>query len=435
MNNLVAIVGRPNVGKSTLFNRLTETRDAIIDSVSGVTRDRKYGRAEWCGRSFNIIDTGGYIVGSDDAFEGVIRDQVSISIEEAQLIVFMVDVTTGVTDHDRVIADLLRRADRPVMLVSNKVDTSIRENDSFEFYELGLADQVHSISANNGYGTGEFLDALIEKLPEVPVLEDNETPRLAVVGRPNVGKSTFVNTLLGQERNIVTDIAGTTRDAIDTRFNAFGFDLIITDTAGLRKKKQIQDQLEFYSTVRTINAIERSDVCILLIDGSVDLGKQDLAIFWQCIEAKKGIVVVVNKWDLVDKDHMTMDTMRQQLLDRFAPFTDVPIVFTSNVTKKRILKTLEEALSVHERRGMRIPTSQLNDILLPIIEDYPPPSLKGKYIKIKYITQLPSSSPAFAFFCNLPQYIKDPYKRYLENRMREEFDFTGVPIRLFFRQK
>ena len=435
MNNLVAIVGRPNVGKSTLFNRLTETRDAIIDSVSGVTRDRKYGRAEWCGRSFNIIDTGGYIIGSDDAFEGVIRDQVSISIEEAQLIVFMVDVTTGVTDHDRVIADLLRRADRPVMLVSNKVDTSIRENDSFEFYELGLADQVHSISANNGYGTGEFLDALIEKLPEVPVLEDNETPRLAVVGRPNVGKSTFVNTLLGQERNIVTDIAGTTRDAIDTRFNAFGFDLIITDTAGLRKKKQIQEQLEFYSTVRTINAIERSDVCILLIDGSVDLGKQDLAIFWQCIEAKKGIVVVVNKWDLVDKDHMTMDTMRQQLLDRFAPFTDVPIVFTSNVTKKRILKTLEEALSVHERRGMRIPTSQLNDILLPIIEDSPPPSLKGKYIKIKYITQLPSSSPAFAFFCNLPQYIKDPYKRYLENRMREEFDFTGVPIRLFFRQK
>ncbi|MGB0136076.1 MAG: ribosome biogenesis GTPase Der [Flavobacteriales bacterium] len=435
MNNLVAIVGRPNVGKSTLFNRLTETRDAIIDSVSGVTRDRKYGRAEWCGRSFNIIDTGGYIVGSDDAFEGVIRDQVSISIEEAQLIVFMVDVTTGVTDHDRVIADLLRRADRPVMLVSNKVDTSIRENDSFEFYELGLADQIHSISANNGYGTGEFLDALIEQLPKVPVVEDDETPRLAVVGRPNVGKSTFVNTLLGQERNIVTDIAGTTRDAIDTRFNAFGFDLIITDTAGLRKKKQIEDQLEFYSTVRTINAIERSDVCILLIDGSVDLGKQDLAIFWQCIEAKKGIVVVVNKWDLVNKDHMTMDTMRQQLLDRFAPFTDVPVVFTSNVTKKRILKTLEEALAVHERRSMRIPTSQLNDILLPIIEDYPPPSLKGKYIKIKYITQLPSSSPAFAFFCNLPQYIKDPYKRYLENRMREEFDFTGVPIRLFFRQK
>ena len=435
MNNLVAIVGRPNVGKSTLFNRLTETRDAIIDSVSGVTRDRKYGRAEWCGRSFNIIDTGGYIVGSDDAFEGVIRDQVSISIEEAQLIVFMVDVTTGVTDHDRVIADLLRRADRPVMLVSNKVDTSIRENDSFEFYELGLADQIHSISANNGYGTGEFLDALIEQLPKVPVVEDDETPRLAVVGRPNVGKSTFVNTLLGQERNIVTDIAGTTRDAIDTRFNAFGFDLIITDTAGLRKKKQIEDQLEFYSTVRTINAIERSDVCILLIDGSVDLGKQDLAIFWQCIEAKKGIVVVVNKWDLVNKDHMTMDTMRQQLLDRFAPFTDVPVVFTSNVTKKRILKTLEEALAVHERRSMRILTSQLNDILLPIIEDYPPPSLKGKYIKIKYITQLPSSSPAFAFFCNLPQYIKDPYKRYLENRMREEFDFTGVPIRLFFRQK
>lgn len=435
MNNLVAIVGRPNVGKSTLFNRLTETRDAIIDSVSGVTRDRKYGRAEWCGRSFNIIDTGGYIVGSDDAFEGVIRDQVSISIEEAQLIVLVVDVTTGVTDHDRVIADLLRRADRPVMLVSNKVDTSIRENDSFEFYELGLADQIHSISANNGYGTGEFLDALIEQLPEVAVVEDDETPRLAVVGRPNVGKSTFVNTLLGQERNIVTDIAGTTRDAIDTRFNAFGFDLIITDTAGLRKKKQIEDQLEFYSTVRTINAIERSDVCILLIDGSVDLGKQDLAIFWQCIEAKKGIVVVVNKWDLVNKDHMTMDTMRQQLLDRFAPFTDVPVVFTSNVTKKRILKTLEEALAVHERRSMRIPTSQLNDILLPIIEDYPPPSLKGKYIKIKYITQLPSSSPAFAFFCNLPQYIKDPYKRYLENRMREEFDFTGVPIRLFFRQK
>ena len=435
MNNLVAIVGRPNVGKSTLFNRLTETRDAIIDSVSGVTRDRKYGRAEWCGWSFNIIDTGGYIVGSDDAFEGVIRDQVSISIEEAQLIVFMVDVTTGVTDHDRVIADLLRRADRPVMLVSNKVDTSIRENDSFEFYELGLADQIYSISANNGYGTGEFLDALIEQLPEVAVIEDNETPRLAVVGRPNVGKSTFVNTLLGQERNIVTDIAGTTRDAIDTRFNAFGFDLIITDTAGLRKKKQIEDQLEFYSTVRTINAIERSDVCILLIDGSVDLGKQDLAIFWQCIEAKKGIVVVVNKWDLVNKDHMTMDTMRQQLLDRFAPFTDVPVVFTSNVTKKRILKTLEEALAVHERRSMRIPTSQLNDILLPIIEDYPPPSLKGNYIKIKYITQLPSTSPAFAFFCNLPQYIKDPYKRYLENRMREEFDFTGVPIRLFFRQK
>ena len=435
MNNLVAIVGRPNVGKSTLFNRLTESRAAIIDSVSGVTRDRKYGKAEWCGRVFNIIDTGGYIIGSDDAFEGAIRDQVKISIEEADLVIFMVDAAEGLTEHDKVIANLLRRGDTPIMLVSNKVDTSIRENDSYEFYALGMDEDIWSISANNGYGTGEFLDGLIGRLPTEPEQEESDIPRIAVVGKPNVGKSTFVNTLLGEERNIVTDISGTTRDSIDTRFNAYGFDLVITDTAGLRRRKQIGDQLEYYSTVRTIGAIENSDVCIILIDGSEDLGKQDLSILWQCLDSKKGVVLCVNKWDLVDKDEKTMEAMRQRLLERLAPFTDVPIVFTSNVTKKRILKSLEEALAVYKRRASRILTSQLNDVVLPMIEEYSPPSIKGKYVRIKYVTQLPSASPAFAFFCNLPQYIKDPYKRYLENRMREEFDFTGVPIRLYFRQK
>ncbi len=435
MKKIVAIVGRPNVGKSTLFNRLTESREAIVDPTSGVTRDRKYGRAIWSGRDFTVIDTGGYITHSDDAFEGAIREQVKISIEEADLVLFMLDVMTGITDLDQEIADILRKSGKDVMVISNKVDTSDKELGSAEFYSIGLADQVFSISANNGYGTGELLDALVEKLPEEPEEIPSNVPKLAVVGRPNVGKSTLINTLLGKERNIVSEIAGTTRDSVHTLYKGFGLEMEIVDTAGLRKRNKIDDQLEYYSTVRTIKAIDQADVCLLLVDATEGMQKQDLAIFYQIAESYRGVVVLINKWDLVEKDHTTMDAYRERVKKRLEPYTDVPILFTSNVTRQRVLHALETAVQVYENRKRKIPTSQLNDTLLPIIRDNPPPAIKGKYVQIKYVTQIQSQVPTFAFFCNLPQYIKDPYKRFLENKLRNLYDMSGVPVRLFFRKK
>lgn len=435
MKSLVAIIGRPNVGKSTLFNRLTESRDAIVDPTSGVTRDRKYGSVIWGKTEFNLVDTGGYISNSDDVFESQINSQVRHSIEEADLLLFIVDVTTGITDLDQSIAQLIRKSQKPTILVVNKVDTGDKESEAMEFYGLGIGEQFDCISASNGYGTGDLLDKMCKLLPEHPEEEELDVPRIAVVGKPNAGKSTFINTLLGEERTIVTEIAGTTRDATDTAFNAFNFDFVITDTAGMRRKAKVDDDLEFYSNVRTIKAIEKSDVCILLIDAEEGVGKQDVNIFYQIVEAKKGVVIAVNKWDLVEKDDKTHDAFVKQIRERIAPFDDVPIIFTSNVKRQRILKSLETALEVFENSRRKIPTSKLNDYLLDVIEHYSPPAVKGKYIRIKYVTQLPSKYPAFAFFCNLPQYIKDPYKRYLENKIREEYDFSGVPLRLFFRKK
>ena len=435
MNNLVAIVGRPNVGKSTLFNRLTETREAITDDTSGTTRDRKYGKVIWTEHQFNVIDTGGWITKSDDSFEAAIRGQVEISLEEADLILFMVEIEVGITDLDQDIANLLRRTGKPVMLVCNKVDTSAHDVGAEEFYRLGLADEIYRISANNGYGTGELLDAVVDALPRMPEDAELGLPKLAVVGKPNVGKSTFINTILGEERNIVTDIAGTTRDSVHTRFNAFGFDFEIVDTAGLRKRKKVDDNLEFYSAVRTVKAIDQSDVCLLLVDATQGFEKQDQHIFWHVLDSYRGVVVVVNKWDLVEKDEHTMNAYRAKLEEKMAPCSDVPVIFTPNVTKQRVFKALEAALHVHHQRGLKISTSELNDEFLPICRDQPPPIYKGKSVSIKYITQIPSQVPTFAFYCNLPQYIKDPYKRFLENRFRERYDFSGVPIRLFFRKK
>lgn len=435
MNKLVAIVGRPNVGKSTLFNRLTESRDAIVDPTSGVTRDRKSGKVTWSGQSFNVLDTGGYITHSDDSFEEAIRQQVTISIEEADLILFMMDVQTGITDLDQEIAELLRRSGKPLIVVSNKVDTGDKEMESSVFYSLGLADEIMSISANNGYGTGDLLDKILEMLPDEELIEEEDIPKLAVIGQPNVGKSSLVNTLIGRDRNIVTEIAGTTRDAVHTRYMAFGFDFILIDTAGLRKKAKIHDQLEFYSAVRTIRAIEESDVCMLLLDAKKGLTKQDMQIFYDAAEKNKGIVILVNKWDLVDKEEISAGDFEKMIKDKIAPFVDVPILFTSNITKQRILKSLEVALQVYENRKKRIPTSKLNEVMQDVVRDYPPPAIKGKFVSIKYMRQLPTHSPAFAFYCNLPQYIKEPYKRFLENKLRENFDFTGVPIRLYFRNK
>lgn len=435
MKRLVAIVGRPNVGKSTLFNRMTETRDAIVDSESGVTRDRKFGKVRWQNDYFNIMDTGGYVSKSGDVFEKEIKQQVHIALEEASLILFLVDVVNGITDLDLEIVKILRSHSDKVFLISNKVDTSIRENDSFVFYKFGIADHVYSISANNGYGTGDLLDGIIDYLKEEEDVRQDDLPRIAVVGKPNVGKSTFINTLLGEERNIATDVAGTTRDAVDSRFDLFGFEFLLTDTAGLRKTNKMENQIEFYSNLRTFKAIEESDVCILLIDASTGISKQDINIFYQIVAAKKAVVIAVNKWDLIEKDSYTLAQMKSDIEEKIKPFTDIEIVFTSNVTKQRILKTLEISLEALENKTKKIPTSKLNDILLTLIERFPPPAYKGKFIRIKYITQLPSKSPAFAFFCNLPQYIKDPYKRFLENKIREHFDFTGVPINLYFRKK
>lgn len=435
MNSLVAIVGRPNVGKSTLFNRLTESRDAIVDPISGVTRDRKYGKVIWTDKEFSVIDTGGYTSNSEDVFESEIREQVNISVEEAAVILFMVDVMTGITDLDQEMADLLRRTNKKVLLVANKVDTSNKELQSAEFYSLGIGDTVHCISANNGYGTGELLDEIIRMLPDNPEEPESNIPKIAVVGRPNVGKSTLINALLGEKRNIVSDVAGTTRDSVHTRYNAFGLDIELVDTAGMRKRRKIDDQIEYYSTVRTIKAIDQADVCLLLIEAPEGITKQDLSIYYQIVDSYRGVVVLANKWDLVEKDQATHDQSKREILERLEPFTDVPLIFTSGLTRQRVLQALEAAVNVYHNRNRKVPTSQLNNFLLPIINENPPPATKGKYVQIKYIAQIPSQVPTFAFFCNLPQYIKDPYKRFLENKLRAEFDFTGTPIRLFFREK
>ncbi|UKN01296.1 ribosome biogenesis GTPase Der [Paracrocinitomix mangrovi] len=435
MSNIVAIVGRPNVGKSTLFNRLTKSKTAIVEEVSGVTRDRIYGLSEWNGIEFSVIDTGGYVHGSDDIFEEEIRKQVEIAIEEASVILFVVDVTTGVTDLDEEVTHLLRRTDKPVYLVANKVDNTNRQLDSAEFYSLGLG-EIHNISAVNGSGTGELLDTLVEEFSSDGAPEDeSDLPKIAVVGKPNVGKSSFINAITGEERNIVTPISGTTRDSIDTRYQLFGFDFKLIDTAGIRKKSKVHEDLEFYSVIRSIRSIEYSDVCVFMIDATEGIQKQDLNIFYVIEKNRKGVVVVVNKWDLVEKETQTMKEYEDKIRNQLAPFRDVPIIFTSTISKQRLHKVLEKTMEVYHNRTQKIPTRKLNDFVLEIVKKNPPPSVKGKYVKIKYATMLPTHAPAIAFFCNLPQYIKDPYKRYVENRLREEFNFEGVPIRIFFRKK
>lgn len=438
MGKIVAIVGRPNVGKSTLFNRLTESRDAIIHEVAGVTRDRHYGKSNWNGKEFSVIDTGGYIMGSDDEFEHEIRKQVVLAIEEADAIMFLVDVKEGLTPMDEDVADLLRKTTKKVILVANKVDNTQRANDHAEFYSLGLG-EIYSISSINGSGTGDLLDELVRDFEVEKEEEDNEEtnlPKIAVVGRPNVGKSSMINALIGQERNIVTNISGTTRDSLHTRYNLFGFDFLIVDTAGVRKKGKVFEDVEFYSVMRSIRSIESSDVCILMLDASQGLESQDLNLFSLIQRNNKGVVIVVNKWDLIEKDTNTSKDFETRIRERIAPFNDVPIIFTSVINKQRIFKVLETAKMVFESRTQQIPTSRLNEEVLPIVkEENPPPSYKGKHIKIKYVMQLKTAYPQFVFYCNLPQYIREPYRRYVENRMREIYNFTGVPITLYFREK
>lgn len=436
MNNIVAIVGRPNVGKSTFFNRLIKRREAIVDAVSGVTRDRNYGKSEWNGKEFSVIDTGGYIKGSDDIFEGEIRRQVELAIDEADVIVFVVDVEEGITPMDEEVAKLLRRVTKPILLTVNKVDNAMREKEAIEFYNLGLGD-YHTFSGMNGSGTGDLLDKLVELLPEDKAPEEDEDglPRFAVVGRPNAGKSSFINALIGEDRFVVTDIAGTTRDAIDTTYNRFGFDFKLVDTAGIRRKAKVKEDLEFYSVMRSVRAIEHSDICILVIDATRGFEGQDQSIFWLAQKNRKGVVILVNKWDLVEKDTMTTKNYEARIREELEPFTDVPILFVSALTKQRLLKALETAVEVFENRKQRIATSKLNEIMLPIIENNPPPALKGKYVKIKFCMQLPTPTPQFVFFCNLPQYVKDPYKRFIENKMRSIFNLSGVPIDIYFRKK
>ena len=435
MSNIIAIVGRPNVGKSTIFNRLTESQNAIVKEVSGVTRDRIYGRGEWNGVPFSVIDTGGYVHGSEDIFEGEIRKQVKLAIEEANVILFVLDVTTGIVDLDETVAAILRKSKKKVFIVANKVDSALRFGMSAEFWSLGLG-EVFDISASNGSGTGELLDDLVKCFDKnAPFVDDTDTPRIAIVGKPNVGKSSFVNAITGQDRNIVTDISGTTRDAINTRYKAFGFDFILVDTAGIRKKAKVTEDIEYYSTLRAVRTIENSDVCILMIDATEGIQKQDLVIYYMIEKNHKGVVVLVNKWDLVEKDHMTMNEYEEKIREQLAPYNDVPIIFTSTVTKQRIHKALETAMEVYSNRIKKVSTSDLNDLLLPIIDATPPPSVKSKYVQIKYVTQLPTHAPAFAFFCNLPQYVAESYKRFLENKIRENFNFSGIPIRIFFRKK
>ena len=434
MAGIVAIVGRPNVGKSTLFNRLVGARAAIVDEQAGVTRDRIYGKSEWNGREFSVIDTGGYVHGSDDIFEAQIRRQAEIAIQEADLLFFVVDVVTGITDLDMAVAQLLRQSKKPTILVVNKVDNHLRVSDAYEFYKLGLGDP-YQISAINGSGTGEILDAMIKLLPEREEDTKDQLPKFTIVGRPNVGKSSIVNALLGEERNIVTPIAGTTRDSIDTRFNQFGLDFLLVDTAGLRKRGKVDEDLEYYSVIRAIRAIEESDVCILVIDATRGLEGQDQTILDTILKNKKGVVIVVNKWDLIEKDTHTSEEFEKGIRRTIAPFNDVPIYFTSAITKQRILKMLEGAMQVYKNRSKRIATSVLNEQMLAVIEKTPPPAYKGKYVRIKYVTQLPTPWPSFAFFANLPQYVRAPYKRFLENKLREFFDFQGVPIQVFIRQK
>ena len=434
--SLVAIVGRPNVGKSTLFNRLVGMRQAIVDDTAGVTRDRHYGRCDWCGKEFSVVDTGGYTTNSDDVFESAIRSQVQIAIEEADAILFMVEAGTGITDYDSEIADILRRSRKPVVLCVNKVDSGEKMFDAYQFYSLGLG-EIYSISAANGSGTGDLLDALVAVLPEEEQGPDPyaELPRIAIVGKPNVGKSSLTNALLGEERNIVTPVAGTTRDAIETHYNKFGFEFMLVDTAGIRRKTKVHEDLEFYSVMRSIRAIEHSDICILMIDATTGMEAQDMSIYNLIIKNKKGCVVVVNKWDLFIKDSNTMKEYTEAPKARLAPFNDIPIVFTSVLKMQRIQDVLNAATEVYANYSRKIPTARLNEILLPVIEETPPPAWKGKYVKIKYVTQLPTRFPAFAFFCNLPQYIKEPYKRFLENQIRKNFNLNGCPVQIFCRQK
>ena len=433
MANIIAIVGRPNVGKSTLYNRLTESRRAIVDDFSGVTRDRHYGQGEWTGSTFTVIDTGGYVHGSDDVFESAIREQVMIAIEEASVVLFMVDVTTGITDLDDAIADVLRRSKKPVFVVVNKVDHPLLQQEASIFYSFGLG-EIYPLSSMTGSGTGELLDEVVKEL-EPEEEEVDERPKYTVVGRPNVGKSSLINALVGKERNIVTPVAGTTRDSIRINYNQFGHDFILIDTAGLRRKTKVKENIEFYSVMRTIKALEESDVVILMLDATEGIEAQDINIFHLAEKNRKGVVILVNKWDLIEKNNKTTKVFEEIVREKIAPFTDVPIIFTSVTEKQRIFKAIEAASKVYENKVKKIPTSKLNDVMLPIIESYPPPATKGKYIKIKYVTQVGDKSPMFAFFCNLPQYIKEPYKRFVENKLRENFDFEGVPIEVYFRQK
>lgn len=434
MSAIVAIVGRPNVGKSTFFNRLIKRREAIVDAVSGVTRDRHYGKTDWNGVEFSVIDTGGYVVGSDDSFEKEIDKQVSLAIDEADAIVFMVDVEDGITGMDETVADLLRKSKKPIFVAVNKVDSNNRVANSHEFYAFGF-ENVYTLSSINGSGTGELLDDLVKILPERESKNDEDLPRFAVVGRPNAGKSSFINALIGEDRYIVTDIAGTTRDAIDTKYNRFGFEFNLVDTAGIRRKSKVKEDLEFYSVMRSIRAIEHADVCILMIDATRGFEGQDSNIFWLAQRNRKGIVILVNKWDLVEKQTNTAKNFEAIIRKEIEPFTDVPIIFISALNKQRIYKAIEQAVEVYQNRSKRIPTSKLNEVMLPIIENRPPPAIKGKYIKIKFCTQLPTPMPQFVFFANLPQYIKEPYRRFIENQLREHFDFKGVPIDVYFRKK
>jgi len=433
MANIIAIVGRPNVGKSTLYNRLTESRRAIVDDYSGVTRDRHYGQGEWIGKKFAVVDTGGYVHGSDDVFESAIREQVLIAIEEASVILFMVDVTTGITDLDDAIADVLRRSKKPVFVVVNKVDHPLLQQEASIFYSFGLG-EIYPLSSMTGSGTGELLDEVVTHF-EHEEEEEDERPKFAIVGRPNVGKSSFTNALIGKDRNIVTPVAGTTRDSIRIHYNQYGHDFILIDTAGLRRKTKVKENIEFYSVMRTIKALEESDVVILMLDATEGIETQDINIFHLAEKNKKGVVILVNKWDLIEKNQKTTKVFEDLIREKIAPFTDVPIIFTSVTEKQRILKAVEAAANVYKNKTKKVPTSKLNDVMLPIIENYPPPATKGKYIKIKYATQIMGRSPMFAFFCNLPQYIKEPYMRFVENKLRENFDFEGVPIQVYFRQK
>jgi GTP-binding protein len=436
MSSIVAIVGRPNVGKSTLFNRLVQRRDAIVDAVSGVTRDRHYGKSDWNGKEFSVIDTGGYVIGSDDIFEGEIRKQVQLAIEESDIIIFVVDVEEGITPMDAEVAKILRKVKKPIFTAVNKVDNAMRDADAVEFYNLGLGD-YHTISSINGSGTGDILDAIVAEMPEPEAidLDKEELPRFAVVGRPNAGKSSFINALIGEDRNIVTDIAGTTRDSIDTKYNRFGFDFNLVDTAGIRKKSKVKEDLEFYSVMRAVRTIEYSDVVILMVDATRGFESQDQNIFWLADKNRKGVIILINKWDLVEKETNTMRDFEAEIRRQIAPFTDVPIIFTSVLTKQRLLKAIETAVEVFENRKRRISTSKLNETMLEIVQQNSPPATKGKFVKIKYCMQLPTPTPQFAFFSNLPQYVKEPYKRYVENQLREHYNFSGVPITIYFRQK
>jgi GTP-binding protein len=436
MGAIVAIVGRPNVGKSTFFNRLTESRLAIMDDQSGVTRDRLYGQAEWGTQNFTLVDTGGYVVGSDDIFESSIRGQVEIALEEADAVIFMVNAQDGLTDLDKEFANVVRKYKKPVFIAVNKIDEPINTYLTAEFYRLGLGESLYAISSVNGSGTGDLLDDLVKILPPPTENTADLLPKIAVLGRPNVGKSSFVNVLTGQNRSIVTDIAGTTRDALHTHYNAFGKEFILIDTAGIRKKSKVHDDIEFYSVMRALRVLETADICIIMIDATRGLESQDLNLIGLADKKGKGIVIMINKWDLIEKDHKTMDAFTKEIYEKIAPMTYIPLIFTSVLNKQRIFQTMELALEVYENKKKKISTSELNNVMLEAIEKYPPPALKGKYVKIKYITQLPEGSrPTFLFFCNLPQYIKAPYQRYLENKMRENFGFKGVPIQIFFRKK